>query len=161
MSTDRNIAAVRRLIDIGFTRGDLSVVAETVSPDCIEHQRGSKSGVAGAEDTIRTLHRWFSDFSLTIEDLVAVGDMVWARNRARGVNTGSVMGHAPTGRPIEIDVIDVVRMADGKIVEHWGVPDQLGMLMQLDLLPRREPAPAGHPTGAYSQGARELVRGDV
>jgi ketosteroid isomerase-like protein len=152
MSTDRNIAAVRRLIDIGFTRGDLSVVAETVSPDCIEHQRGSKSGVAGAEDTIRTLHRWFSDFSLTIEDLVAVGDMVWARNRARGVNTG---------RPIEIDVIDVVRMADGKIVEHWGVPDQLGMLMQLDLLPRREPAPAGHPTGAYSQRARELVRGDV
>ncbi len=43
------------------------------------------------------LHRWMSDFSLTIEDLVADGDKVWTRNRARGVDTGSVMGNPPTG----------------------------------------------------------------
>ncbi len=99
--------------------------------------------MAGVEETIRTLRRWFSDFELVIEDLVADGDMVWARNRARGVNTGSVMGHPPTGKPMEIDVIDIARLKGGKIVEHWGVPDQLGLLIQLDLLPRREPAPAG------------------
>jgi predicted ester cyclase len=143
MSTEQNISAFRKLIDVGFTRGDLSVVAEVVSPDCVEHQRGSKPGVAGVEETIRTLHRWFSDFELVIEDLAADGDMVWARNRARGVNTGSVMGHSPTGKSMEIDVIDIARLEAGKIVEHWGVPDQLGLLIQLDLLPRREPAHAG------------------
>jgi predicted ester cyclase len=143
MTTEQNVAAFRKLIDIGFTRGDLSVVAEVVSPDCVEHQRGAKPGVAGVEETIRTLRRWFSDFELVIEDLVADGDMVWARNRARGVNSGSVMGHPPTGRPMEIDVIDIARLEAGKIVEHWGVPDQLGLLIQLGLLPRREPAPAG------------------
>lgn len=143
MTTEQNVAAFRKLIDVGFTRGDLSVVAEVVSPDCVEHQRGSAPGVAGVEETIRTLHRWFSDFELVIEDLVADGDMVWARNRARGVNTGSVMGHPPTGKPMEIDVIDIARLEAGKIVEHWGVPDQLGLLIQLGLLPRREPAPAG------------------
>jgi len=143
VSIEQNIATVRKLIDVGFSSGHLPVVAELVSPDCVEHQRGSKPGAAGVEDTIRTLHRWFSDFELAIEDLTAEGEMVWMRLRARGVNTGSVMGHPPTGKPIEIDVIDIVRLEAGKIVEHWGVPDQLGLLIQLDLLPRREPAPAG------------------
>lgn len=143
MSIEQNVAMVRKLIDVGFTGGDLRVVAELVAPACVEHQRGSKPGAAGVEDTIRTLHRWFSNFELVIEDLTAEGDMVWMRNRARGVNTGSVMGHPPTGKPMEIDVIDIVRLEAGKIVEHWGVPDQLGLLIQLDLMPRREPAPAG------------------
>jgi predicted ester cyclase len=43
---------------------------------------------------------------------------------------------------MEIDVIDIARFENGKIVEHWGVPDQLGILIQLGLLSRREPVPA-------------------
>ncbi|HSG87060.1 MAG TPA: hypothetical protein VLA23_12040 [Candidatus Limnocylindrales bacterium] len=43
-----------------------------------------------------TLHRWLSDFSLAVEDVAVAGDVVRSRNRARGVNTGSVMGHPPT-----------------------------------------------------------------
>jgi predicted ester cyclase len=43
------------------------------------------------------------------------------------------MGHAPTGRTMRIDVIDVVRVRDGRITEHWGVPDRLGVLRQLGL----------------------------
>jgi predicted ester cyclase len=44
------------------------------------------------------------------------------------------MGHAPTGRTISIDVFDLLRVVDGKLVEHWGVPDRLGVLLQLELL---------------------------
>ena len=44
------------------------------------------------------------------------------------------MGHAPTGRPIRIDVFDVLRVVDGKIVEHWGVPDRLAVLLQIGAL---------------------------
>ena len=135
MSIEDNTARFRRLIELGFSGGDTAIVDELVAPGCIEHQRGNPSGAEGAKEVIRTLHRWLSDFSLTIEDLVTDGDVVWARNRARGVNTGSVMGHAPTGRPVELDVIDIARFEDGRVVEHWGIADQLGMMLQLGLIP--------------------------
>jgi hypothetical protein len=57
MSTEENIAAFRKLIDVGFTKGDLSVVDELVSPACIEHQRGNKPGSEGTKATITTLRR--------------------------------------------------------------------------------------------------------
>ena len=142
MSVEDNVAAFRRLIEVGFTRGDLGVVEELVSPMAMEHQRGSKPGIEGTKATIATLHDWFSDFELTVVKLVADGDTVWALNRARGVNTGSVLGFPPTGKPMEIDVIDVARFEGGKMVEHWGVPDQLGLLMQLGLMQRPQPVGA-------------------
>ena len=93
----------------------------------------------GVKATITILHEWFSDFELTIVKIAADGDTVWSLNRARGVNTGSVMGFPPTGKSFEIDMFDVARFEDGKIVEHWGVPDQLGLLIQLGLMQRPQP----------------------
>jgi predicted ester cyclase len=138
MTIEQNIAATRRIIDEGFNTGNLDVCDELVAPDSLENQRGSKPGIEGIKDTIRTLRSWFSDFELTIVDLIANDDTVWFRGRATGVNTGNVMGRPATGRPFDITVIDIVRFADGKVVEHWGVPDQLGMLIQLGLFGRPE-----------------------
>ena len=140
---ERNVAATRRLFEEGFTRGNADVCDELVAPDAIEHQRGLKGGAEGTKETIRTLHEWFSGFELTIDDLVAQGDRVWIRATGRGLNTGSIFGRPPTGRRSAITVFDQVRFRDGRIVEHWGVPDQLGLLMQLGLFGRPEPAPVG------------------
>lgn len=140
MSMEQNVASFRRLIERGFSQGDLTVVDELVSPDCVEHQRGLKPGIEGVRDTIRTLRRWFSDFTLTIEDIAVSDDKIWARNVGRGINTGSVMGHPPTGKAVAVDVFDVARFEKGKLVEHWGVPDQLGLLLQLGVLPRPQEA---------------------
>ena len=139
-----NIANSRRIIE-AFSTGDPDVIDELVAPDCIEHQRGNNPGSEGAKEVIRFLHRGMSDFSLTIEDLVADGDKVWTRNRARGVNTGSIMGNPPSGRSVEVDVIDILRFRDGKLVEHWGIADQLGLMLQIGAVPgkRQEPAPVG------------------
>jgi hypothetical protein len=53
------------------------------------------------------------------------------------------MGRPPTGQPMGmIDVIDVGRFEGRMLVEHWGVPDQLGMMSQIGLLPGRGSAPA-------------------
>ena len=136
MTVEQNIAAVRRLIDEGFSGGILEVCDDVFSPDSIEHQRGLKPGPEGAKETIRTLRSWFTDFRVTIVDVVASEDTVWIRNRATGINTGEVFGRPATGRSIDITVFDAVRFADGRIVEHWGVPDQLGMLLQLGLYGR-------------------------
>jgi predicted ester cyclase len=140
MLVEDNVAKFRRIIEVGFTEGELSIIDELVAPDCVEHQRGNNPGSEGAKEVIRTLHRWMSDFTLTIEDLIAEGDMVWTRNRARGVNTGPFMGHAPTGRVIDVDVIDIGRFENGLLVEHWGIADQLGLMFQLGLVPGRERA---------------------
>lgn len=140
---ERNVAAIRRLFAEGFTRGNADVCDELVASDSIEHQRGLKGGAEGTKETIRTLHEWFGDFELTIDDVVAQGDQVWIRATGRGLNTGSIFGRPPTGRRAEITVFDQVRLRDGRVVEHWGVPDQLGLLMQLGLFGRPEPAPVG------------------
>ena len=138
----------RRIVEEGIGRGDESVLDAYVSPDLIEHQRGNRAGLEGAKGVTQTLHRWMSDFSLTVEDIAVAGDMVWTRNRARGVNTGSVMGFAPTGGKVETDVIDIGRFEDGKLVEHWGIADQIGLLLQVGFDPRTAAASQGGPPRA-------------
>ena len=131
-----NEAIYRRLIEEGFNQGNLAVVDELMAPDAREHQRGSGDGVEGAKGTINYLRSVFPDFKITIDELVVSGDKVWARQKGGGTNLGSFAGHPPTGIKAFIDVIDIVRIEDGKIVEHWGVPDQLGMMLQLGHIPQ-------------------------
>ena len=132
----------RRIVEQGIGAGDESVLDAFVAEDAVEHQRGNAPGREGAKDVSRVLHRWMSDFSLTVEDVVVSGDLVWTRNRARGTNTGSVMGMAPTNQRVEVDVFDVGRFENGTMVEHWGVADQLGLLLQLGFDPRSTGAPS-------------------
>ncbi len=103
----------------------------------VEHQAfgpDHAAGPAGVKAVITSLHAAFADFRLTIEDVVADGYMAWSRNVATGRQDGSFMGHPATGRSIRIDVIDIMRVQDGLIIEHWGVPDRLGALLQLGLI---------------------------
>jgi predicted ester cyclase len=135
-------AIVRRLIEEGFNEGDLGVADELISPGCVEHQRfgpDHPDGAEGVKAVIASLRRACSDFHLSIDDLAVVGDSVWLRMTGTGTNDGSFMGHAPTGRRLRIDVFDSVRIRNGHIVEHWGVPDRLGALLQLGLA---SPGPA-------------------
>lgn len=128
---------VRRLIDEGFSQGHLEVADELIADDMIEHQSFGPDHAPGAEGVkavIVSLRRAFSDFRLTIEHLVVDGDMVWTRNVGTGTNDGSYMGNPPTNRHMRVDVFDVLRVVDGKVVEHWGVPDRLGALLQMGLL---------------------------
>lgn len=131
----------RRIVEEGIGRGDEAVLDQFVAPDVVEHQRGNAQGLEGAKGVARTLHRWMSDFSLTVEDIAVVGDVVWTRNRARGTNSASVMGFGPTGEQVEVDVIDIGRFENGRLVEHWGIADQMGLLMQVGFDPRAAAAP--------------------
>ncbi|HEY0831581.1 MAG TPA: ester cyclase [Candidatus Dormibacteraeota bacterium] len=129
-------AIYRRLIEEGFNQGNLAVVDELVSPGAREHQRGAGDGIEGTKNTIKYLRSAFPDFKITIDEVIESGDKVWARQRGGGTNRGSFAGHPPTGVKAFTDVIDIVRIEDGKIVEHWGVPDHLGMMLQLGHIPQ-------------------------
>jgi steroid delta-isomerase-like uncharacterized protein len=139
MSSETPERVLRRLIDEGFSQGRLEVADELIADGLIEHQDFGADHAPGAEGVkavISSLRRAFPDFRLQVEDAVGSGDMAWARNVASGTNHGSFLGNPPTGRTMQIDVIDIVRVRDGKIVEHWGVPDRLGVLLQLGLAQR-------------------------
>ena len=141
---------VRRLIEEGFNEGNLDVAEELISPDLVEHQNFGPNHAPGAEGVkavIASLRRAFPDFHLAIDDLAIDGDTVWLRMTGTGTNEGSFMGHLPTGRTMRTDVFDALRVENGRIVEHWGVPDRLGTLFQLGLAqpPVRPTTPTSAP----------------
>jgi predicted ester cyclase len=144
MANHDNEKLYRRLIEEVFNQGHMEVADELVAPNGVERQRGGAgNGPEGVKRTADILRSAFRDFSLTIQDLVVDGDKIWARQSGGGTNTGSFFGHPPTGKTAYIEVFDMVRFEDGRIVEHWGVPDQLGMLIALGLVaPPVRAAPA-------------------
>jgi predicted ester cyclase len=134
MATNEQI--YRRLIEEVFNQGNLEVADELVAPEAVEHQAsGMGDGPEGLKRTASSLRKAFPDFTLTIEELVSAGDKVWARQRGGGTNDGSFMGRPPTGRAAFIEVFDVTRFENGRVVEHWGVPDRLQMAIELGILP--------------------------
>jgi len=137
MSIEQNQTTFGRVIAEAFNKGHYQVVRDHFNPDFIEHQFGLHPTIEGMQNDIRYLRTAFPDFTLTIEDVVAEGDKVWARMTARGTNSGGFMG-PPNGKTFEIAVFDVVRFEDGKVVEHWGSPDRFAMLAQLGLLPKQQ-----------------------
>jgi predicted ester cyclase len=137
MSSEQNKATLMRLIEEGFGRGNMAVVDEVLATNFVEHQNGiTPPNAEGVKGAIASLHKALSDLSYAVEDMVADGDKVWVRLKARSVHTGRFMGLPPSGKSVVIDVIDISRFENGKIVEHWGVPDRLGLMEQLGALPR-------------------------
>ena len=140
-----NAALFRELIDRAFNHGDVDAIDRLAAPDLREHQferPGSPpplSGTAGLKKIVGQLRGGAADFHMHVEDVVVAGDMVWARLRATGTDTGGQLGNQPTGLTFDIQVMDVSRFENGLLVEHWGVPDRLSVLQQLHLWP-----PAAH-----------------
>jgi predicted ester cyclase len=131
---------MRRMFDEGFATGSSDVVDQLCSSELIEHQFGlaglsSADALQHVKDAIRDVHRAVPDIRFSIEDSVEDGDTIWVRVHAQGTATGPFFG-PPSGRPVDFTVIDVARIVDGRIVEHWGVPDRFAMLAQTGVLDR-------------------------
>lgn len=133
------LAVMQRIFDEGFATGDASVVDQLCSPDLVSHQFGlagtGEQAVQNVKAAIRDLHAAVPDMTFTIEDSVEDADTIWVRVRAQGTATGPFFG-PPSGKPVDLTVIDVARVLDGRIVEHWGVPDRFAMLAQTGVLAR-------------------------
>ena len=136
MSVEQNEQIFRRVIEEGFNQGNLDALNDCFSPTYLEHQFDLPSTLEEFKGSVRFLRETFSPFSLTIEDMVAERDKVWARMTGRGTDSKGFMGRPPSGKSFAIMVIDICRFESGKIVEHWGVPDRFHQLAQLGLLPR-------------------------
>ena len=134
-AAEATIAIFRQAIERGWNQGDMAAMDELFAADHVEHQVGIEPGREGVKGSIRYLRTAFPDLHLTLEAVVADGDRVWTRISATGTHKGPFMGAPATGRSFRIDVIDIVRVVDGRIVEHWGVADRLSIAQQLGVVP--------------------------
>jgi steroid delta-isomerase-like uncharacterized protein len=133
MGTEENKANSRRFVDEVINRGNFAVVDELASPNFVDHS--SPPGVPptneGTKAFFAMLRAAFPDLRATVEDQFAEGDRVVQRVTTRGTMRGAFQGMPASGKEATWSGIHITRYADGKVVEHWGVVDQLGMLAQL------------------------------
>ena len=138
MSVEQDKALVRQFIDEIFNRGNMSMVDELFAADFVEHEElppGIPRDREGVIQLTSMLRSAFPDFTATIDDIIAEGDKVVIRQTWSGTQKGEFMGIPPTGKSVSIGVIDIIRMADGKVTEHWGQMDSMGMMQQLGVIP--------------------------
>jgi predicted ester cyclase len=139
MSSEQHMKTFRLIIEEGLNKGHYNVLDGLFAPNYVEHQFGLKPSVEGMKEDFAFLRRAFPDLHLTIEDVIANDDTVWGRMTARGTNLGPFMG-PPTGKRMEIIVMDVLRFSDDLIIAHWGTPDRFAAMAQLGLLPQPKEA---------------------
>jgi predicted ester cyclase len=129
---------VRRALDEIYAKGDLELANELIHPDFVDHEPshpGQPTGPESVRQTVRRLRSAFGDLRFEVEDEIAEGDKVVQLVTMSGRHTGPLMGREPTDRAFAVRHIYIWRIADGKIAEHWGSRDDLGLLGQIGLLP--------------------------
>ena len=138
MSIEENKRVVRRLIHEGVIGGNLAVIDELCSPDCINHSAvpEARHGTEGVKRVVGFSRAAMPDQRWTQEMLIAEGDLVvihgireatWQADAFRGQAT-------PKGKPVAVELVHIFRLRDGKVVEHWAVRDDLGMMKQLGVV---------------------------
>jgi steroid delta-isomerase-like uncharacterized protein len=137
MSTDAGKAVVRRNTEEVQGGGNFDVFDELFADDFVDHTPQpnmipNKEGVRGLYRALRTA---FPDFHAEIHWQAADGELVTTFKTYHGTHHGPFLGLAPTGRRIHFESVDVMRVRDGKIVEHWGVANLFSLMQQLGAWP--------------------------
>jgi steroid delta-isomerase-like uncharacterized protein len=133
-TTDDNKALVQRFFDEVLNQKNLAALNQFISPGAVNHT--VPQGMP--QETNQFLGLYLSaipDIQVTVEDLMADGDKVIARVTYHGTHRGAFRGIPPTGKPITSSGINIFRIANGKMVEHWGLSDRLDALQQLGVVP--------------------------
>lgn len=133
MSEERNRELVRRLHRELLASRELDTLDRFFADDFVSHNNppGFPPGIDGVKRFFAMLHDAVPDVGVDIDELVAEGDKVAVATTMTGTHLAELLGHPPSGRKVSVTGIDIVRIADGKIVEHRGLTDMVGLLRQL------------------------------
>lgn len=128
-----SIEVVRAYVERVWNQHDLSALDDLTSAGYRRHLGPGTEPLDRSHQRARIagLQSAFPDISFTIEDLLTSGDRVTLRATVRGTNRGEFQGRPATGRAVEFQAIDVFRVTDGLIVEHWGLLDMPALTSQL------------------------------
>jgi steroid delta-isomerase-like uncharacterized protein len=134
----RNVELFRRFYAEVFDRGDTEVIDELVAPDFVEHEvvpPGVPTGIEGLKWWVGAFREAFPDLKTQIGVMVAEDDLVAAHVTFTGTHKGEFLGIPASGTSISVTGTDIVRIRDGKAVEHWGVTDMLSLMQQIGAVP--------------------------
>jgi predicted ester cyclase len=131
-SSGKNI--VRRYLEEVVNTGDLERVSEFIDSKYIDHNDIEGTGVEGAKRHIHAVRSTWGNLKVTVDEQIEEGDLVVTRCTGRGAHTGRWLGIAPTNKSITIQAVNIDRIRNGKIVEHWGVADTFQSLFAIGAL---------------------------
>ncbi len=129
-----------------FVNKDLAWIDEHIAPDFVRHDPGlpfEVRGPEGVKELNSAFHMAFPDLRLDIEDVIAEGGKVLVRLAIRASHRGELAEIPPTGKEVDVPVMDLFRIADGRLAEHWAIIDNLGMMQQLGVIPAPDEAATG------------------
>jgi steroid delta-isomerase-like uncharacterized protein len=106
-------------------------------PDFVDHVEipGMPPGVEGVKARHATLFTAMPDLRISVDDVIAQGDIAAARFTITGTHTGEFMGMPASGKSVTVTGMDFMRFRDGLIVEHWAEMDMLGLMQQFGVIP--------------------------
>jgi steroid delta-isomerase-like uncharacterized protein len=133
MSAGANAELVRRFHAELLSARDPAVVDAFFAEDFVSHNNppGFPAGRDGVKRFFEMFRDAFPDVTVAIDELVADGDRVAVATTFAGTHSGELMGIAPTGRRVSVTGIDIVRVVGGRIAEHRGLTDIVGLMRQL------------------------------
>lgn len=135
--TERNKVAVRRFIEEVQNQKDWDAFDELNAPDFVNLSAppGVPKDLQGGKMFLGAFVNAFPDSHVTVDEMIAEGDLVATKKTMTGTHTGEFNGIAPTGKRVEIQYVDFLRLRDGQIIEHWLSMDQLSFMQQLGVIP--------------------------
>jgi predicted ester cyclase len=134
MSTESNKEAVRRFNTEVIQQGRRDSFEALIAQDFVNRSAppGSPNDAESMWNTFENVLRpALSDLRVTVQHQVAEGDCVTTRKQITGTHTGHLLGVEATHKPVTIDVIDIVRLRDGRYTEHWGINNLANVLATL------------------------------
>lgn len=131
---EANKALVRSFLKFWRER-DFMSMSKYWSPQMVHHARDRNYGTNEVFQLIAGFTEAFPDLEFEVEEILADGDLVSTRLKATATHKRDFMGIAATGKQITCSAMGMVRIVDGKIVEHWSVMDEIHLMQQLGLVP--------------------------
>ncbi|HEX2148919.1 MAG TPA: ester cyclase [Actinomycetota bacterium] len=133
MSTEQNKQTVRRYLEEVWKRGRIEESAAYLAPGYLRHIGPGTDPLdtEGQKTRLEGFRTAFPDVNLQIEDMVAEGDLVAFRFILSGTHRGAFQGIEPTGKTVSVPGLDLVRLKDGLLTEHWGGADLNQLKAQL------------------------------
>ncbi len=127
-----NKELVASFVDAVFVNHDLGSPDRFMTEGYIQHNPDVPQGKAGFIEFFKTTFAAMPDFHYTVKKIVADEDQVWVYSTTSATHTGGAWLDMPaTGNVLHFDVVDMFRIEDGKIAEHWDVADTLSLFSQL------------------------------
>jgi len=133
LSTEQNKDVVLRFNKEFLEDGNKEILKEIVADNFINHTAPANfpNDVSGLVQFVEMMRNAFPDLTIDIHEQIAENDLVATRKTIHGTYSGNIMGHVPTGKKVTMNVIDIVRIKDGKYVDHWGRNDIMQVIQSL------------------------------